>query len=164
MNILIKVALLSALTVAPEIVTAQGVQPAEPWFSVTIAGPKANLSVGSDVKLRVLFVNNTDKDIRFPGAGPARSGPVFDIDVRDSGGKPLLETPYGLKMHGKDPHPWSGSAFAATARPGDKIEEELILSKEYDISKPGNYTVQVLERNPKFAAVKSNSITITVVP
>ena len=55
-----------------------------------------------------------------------------------------------------------GSVFTATAHPGDKIEEELILNKEYDLSKPGKYTIQVRERNPKFQAIKSDTITITV--
>ncbi len=166
MNILIKLALLSTLTTAPGMTAAQGAHPAEPWFSVTISTPKAVVTVGSDIKLKVVFVNNTEQDIRYPGAGgPGRTGPVFDIDIRDSGGKPALETPYGLKMHGKDTREWrGGSVFGGTAHPGNKIEEELILSKEYDMSKPGDYTVQVLERNPKFQAVKSNSITITVVP
>jgi hypothetical protein len=166
MNILIKCALFVTLAVLPEIITAQGAQPAEPWFSVTIVGPKASVSVGSDVRLKVTFVNNTEQDIRYPGAGlPTRNGPVFDIDIRDSGGKPAQETTYGLRMHGKDVRPWSGgSVFAATAHPGDKIEEELILSKEFDMSNPGDYTVQVRERNPKLQVVKSNSITITVVP
>jgi hypothetical protein len=165
MNILIKFALLSMLTAVPEIITAQGSQPVEPWFSVTITRPKVSVSVGSDVKLKVVFVNNTEQDIRYSGAGgPGRGGPGFDIDIRDSGGKPAPETPYGLKMHGKDTSWRGGSVFAGTAHPGDKIEEELILSKEFDMSKPGDYTVQVRERNPKFEVVKSNSITITILP
>jgi hypothetical protein len=165
MNSLINFALLSTLCAAPEMV-AQGAHPAEPWFSVTISTPKTSVNVASNLKLKVVFVNNTEQDIRYPGAGgPGRSGPVFDIDVRDSGDKPVPETPYGLKMHGKDTHGWrGGSVFAGTAHPGDKIEEELILSEEYDMSKPGDYTVQVVERNPKFEVVKSNSITITIVP
>ena len=165
MSILIKFALLSALAVVPEIVAAQGATPAEPWFSVTITGPRASVSATSDVKLKVVFVNNTKQDIRYAAAGgPGRDGPAFDLDVRDSVGKPAPETPYGLKMHGKDTAWRGGSIFAATARPGDKIEEELILSEEYDMSAPGEYTVQAKERNPKFEVVKSNRIAITVVP
>ncbi len=114
------------------------------------------------MKLKVVFVNATKKDIFYGAGGPARGGPVFDIDMRDSDGKSVAETPYGLKMHAKDPHPWRGSVLTATAHPGDKIEEELILNKEYDLSKPGKYTIQVQERNPKFQAIKSDTITITV--
>jgi hypothetical protein len=138
--------------------------PAEPWFSVTISTPEATVSVGSGAKLKIVFANNTEKELHSPYGGPGRGGPVFDIEIRDTKGNPVSETPYGLKMHGKDPHPFSGSVFRATSRPGETIEEEVALSKEYDLSKPGKYTVHVREKHPVFQAVKSNMITIIVKP
>lgn len=166
MRILARFLIISVVFIPWRLTAAQSRQPAEPWFTVAISTPKAVVTVGSEVKLKVVFVNNTEQDIHYPGAGgPGRNGPVFDIDVRDSSGKLVPETPYGLWMHGKDTRGWrGGSVFAATAHPGGKIEEELMLSKEYDMSKPDEYTVQVRERNPKFRVVKSNSIAITVVP
>jgi hypothetical protein len=143
---------------------AQVVQPPEPWFSVSISTPKPVVKVGIDVRLRVVLTNNTDKDIRYGVGGPGRGGPAFDLDVCDSESKPVSETPRGLTLHGKDPRPWSGSIFSTAAHPGDKIEEELVLNEEYDLRKPGKYTVQLLERNPKFQAVKSNTVTLTLVP
>lgn len=143
---------------------AQRVQPAEPWFTVTISTPTPVLTVGADAKLKVILTNNTEKDIRYAVGGPGRGGPVFDLDVCDSEGKPIRETPHGLTLHGKDLRPWSGSIFSTVAHPGDKIEEELVLSTEYDLSKPGKYTVQLRERNPKFQAIKSNTVSFTLVP
>lgn len=116
MNILIKFALLSMLTAVPEIITAQGPQPVEPWFSVTITGPKASVSAGSDVKLKVVLVNNTEQDIRYAGAGgPGRNGPAFDIGIRDSGGKPAPETPYALRCTARTPR--RGAAEASLLGP-----------------------------------------------
>ena len=159
---------LAILLTLPLVCAAQGAPtstPAEPWFTVSITAPEAVVTVGSDVKLKVVFVNRTDKDIHYAGAGgSARNGPAFETDIRDSEGKAVSETRQGLKLHGKDPHPWAGSVFAATAHPGEKIEEQLLLNDEYDLNKPGKYTIQVRERNPKFEAVRSNTISITVVP
>jgi hypothetical protein len=164
MRSLIKFALFSTVFVLPRMSAAQGAPPAEPWFSVTISTPEAIVSAGSDVKLKVIFANNTGKDLHYGVGGPGRGGPAFDIDVRDSEGKPVPETAYGLKMHGKDPHPWAGSVFTVTSGPGKTMEEELILSKEYDLSKPGKYTVQTQGGKGATRTAKSSVITITVVP
>ena len=156
--------LLAAVFVLPRMSPAQAAPPAEPWFSVTISAPKASASVRSDVKMKITFANNTGKDLHYGAGGPGRDGPVFDIDIRDGNGKVAPETSYGLKMHGKGPGSFSGSVFSATVHPGETTEDEVNLSKEYDLSKPGKYTVQVKERNPVFQAMKSNTLTITVVP
>lgn len=152
------------ILVLPPASAAQGRPSVEPWFSVTISTPEPIVTAGADVKLKIIFANNTGKDLHYAVGGPARGGPAFDIDIRDGEGKPVPETTYGLKMHGKDPRPFSGSVFSTTVHPGETIEQELILSKEYDLNKAGKYTVQVKEKNSVFQNVQSNTITITLVP
>jgi hypothetical protein len=137
---------------------------AEPWFSVNISTPDETTKVGSNVVLYLVFVNNTGKDLYTGAGGPGRGGPVFDLDVRDSRHDPVPETAYGLRMQGKDPHPFAGSVFRATVPPGGTIKEGLSLNKEYDLSKAGKYTVQLVERHPAVRAVRSNIVTITVHP
>jgi hypothetical protein len=44
---------------------------------------------------------------------------------------------------------------------GDAVRQTIDLTKYYDLSKPGNYTVQ-LERREGDATIKSNIITITI--
>ncbi len=164
MRVLARFLLISAFFMARQSSGAQGVQPAEPWFTVTISTPRSVVTLGTGVKLKVVLTNNTDKDIRYAAGGPGRGGPVFALDVCDSEGKPVSETPRGLTLHGKGPRPWSGSIFSTAAHPGDKIEEELVVNEEYDLRKPGKYTIQLRERNPKFQAIKSNIVTFTLVP
>jgi hypothetical protein len=162
------VPLLALLSLVASVAAPQGATPttppAEPWFSVTISTPNASVRAGSDVKLNIVLANTTGKDLHSGYGGPGRDGPVFDIDIRDSRNVAVPETPFGLTLHGKNPHPFAGSVFSAPSHPGEPIKEELILSKEYDLSKPGKYTVQVRERHPVFQTVKSNVITITVHP
>jgi hypothetical protein len=164
MKILISVASLSMLFLLPGLSFAQSASPVESWFSLTIGTPEAIATAGSDVKLKVRFTNDTGKNLYYAVGGPGRGGPAFDINVRDSQGNAVPETSYGLRMHGKDPRPWSGSVFRATSHSGETVEINLILSKEYDLSKPGKYTVQVQDRRPVVRPVKSNIVTITVLP
>jgi hypothetical protein len=164
MKVLAGLVLISSFFMPRQWCDAQVVHPEEPWFTVTISIPKAVVMVGTDVKLKVVLTNKTDKDLRYGGGGPGRGGPVFDLDVCDSNGKAVSETPRGLTLHGKDPRGWSGSIFLAVAHPGERIEEELSLNEEYDLVKPGKYTVQLRQRHPKFQAVKSNTVAFTLVP
>jgi hypothetical protein len=139
---------------------AQKSEPAEPWFAVTINTAKPVITIGTDVKLKVIFANKTNQGISVSAGAPGRD---FDLDVRDGEGRPVPETAYGLKMHGEVPTPGNITVYRRISLPGDKFEEELDLSKEYDLSSPGKYTVQLRGRNPKFRAVKSNTITFALV-
>jgi hypothetical protein len=136
-----------------------------PSFSIQILAPQAVVKVGSDVRLKIVFTNNTSQPLHYATGAPGRgTGPSFDIDLRDSDGKRIPETPYGLKTQGKAPHrPFVGSVFAATVQPGGTLVREVLLSKEYEISKSGKYTVEVTERNPNPERGESNTITLTVV-
>jgi len=162
MRALVRLLLVSAFFAPWQWSRAQGVQSAKPWFSIAISTPTPVATIGADVKLKIIFTNKTGEDIRYGAGGPGRGGPVFDLDVRDGEGKPVYETLRGLSLHGKDPRPWSGSIFSTAAHPGETIEEELVLND--DLRKPGKYTVQLRERNPKLQAVKSNTVTFTLVP
>ena len=82
-------------------------------------------------------------------------------------------TEYGLKINGLEPpqgEPGPGG-YAPSARktvfgllgPDKAIVEKMALSKEYDLSKPGKYSIQALRSDGK-TDVKSNTITVTVMP
>jgi hypothetical protein len=160
--------------------SAQTVPITEPaFFSVTISTPGSEVKTGSVVELTVTTKNISAQNIYhgFVAGGPP--GRSVEIDLRDSGGNPVLETPYGRKAHGKDRRPWSGSSFVERVllKPGETFDEKVDLSKEYDLSRAGTYTIQVqrsdlvsdeqLKSHSKMGianTVKSNKITITVTP
>jgi hypothetical protein len=149
------------------------------FFSVTISTPGSEVKIGSTVELTITTKNISAQNIYhgFVAGGPP--GRSVDIDLRDSGGNPVLETPYGRKAHGKDRKPWSGSSFVerVLVKPGETFDEKVDLSKEYDLSRAGTYTIQVqrsdlvsneqLKSHAKMGignTVKSNTITITMTP
>lgn len=134
-------------------------QPKKPTFTIQISMPQTVIESGAPATVNATLTNASDHDI-FEAIGiPHRA---INIKVF-SGNKPVPETPYGLKAHGKDSRPFVGSVFRAAIKPGSVIKVEADLSKEYNLSKPGKYTVQA-ERwdDNTHQMVESNTITITV--
>jgi len=121
--------------------------------------PQTVIERGAPATIKATFINTSDHDI-FESIGTP--GRAINIKVF-SGNKPVPETPYGLKAHGRDSRPFVGSVFRAAIRPGKLFKVEADLSKEYDLSKPGKYTVQAERWDSDIhQMVESNTITITV--
>jgi len=150
--------------------------PAEPKFSLTIKTAQGTVKVGSDVVVEAEMKNISAEDIFYSalmgrGQEPGSSG--FTWEILNSEGKPVPLTEYGLKINGLEPpqgEPGPGG-YAPSGRktvfglvgPDKAIVEKMALSKEYDLSKPGKYSIQALRSDGK-TDVKSNIITLTVTP
>jgi hypothetical protein len=153
------------------VATAQVVQVEQPSCSISISTPESPIKAGLEVKLDITTKNVSDRTIYLVySTVPGRN---MRIDVRDSEGNPVSETPYGLKVHGTDPKrvPFSGTMFSTRVpvKPGETYEEKLVLSKEYDMSRPGRYSIRVqrsdvLNDTNTVTFVKSNTITVIVTP
>lgn len=166
MRALLDVGILSALLGLAGIVVAQVPNTAPP-FSLTISSPQSSFKIGSDVTLELKMTNTSNRNISF-GAGWGM--PVVDIEIHDVDGKQTPETPYGLRLHRKDPRfalqdSVTGPVTHPTLRPGESNDSIGSLNKIYDLSKPGEYTIQVQRMDPDSKIlVKSNTLTITVTP
>jgi hypothetical protein len=89
----------------------------------------------------------------------------MDVQVEDSGGRPGAETLYGGKLHLRrfPAGGGGGHGFGFYWKPGRVITEESDLNKEFDLSKPGTYTVHALRVDPDTKqTVTSNIIKFTV--
>jgi hypothetical protein len=150
----------------------------KPALLITIGVPNTTARAGSEVILNVVTKNISDRVLyRLETSADAFFGRNLQIDVRDGKGIWVLETPYGRERHGTDPNRprFEGSVVSIRTpfKPGEIFEEKVVLSKEYNLSKPDTYTVHVLrsdmlsETNNNFSkvtAVKSNMIALTVIP
>jgi hypothetical protein len=150
----------------------------KPALLITIGVPNTTARAGSEVILNVVTKNISDRVLyRLETSADAFFGRNLQTDVRDSKGMWVLETPYGRKRHGTDPNrpPFEGSIFSDRVpfKPGERLEEKIVLSEEYDLNKVGTYTVYVLrsdvlsETDNKFSkvpAVKSATITLNLIP
>lgn len=155
---------LSVLLVLAEVVSAQEPPSSESPYTITITAPQTEFRVGTPVPLK-LILTNTSKEPFLYGGGFI-NGPVYrhvplrqiDIEVSDGEGKPVAETEYGKTVHGRSfeiPKPRIDpigpgrpvvdppEAHAVNAlRSGATLAEESDLSKEFDLTKPGAYTVR----------------------
>lgn len=93
----------------------------------------------------------------------------YTFEVLDEQGRPVPEKERmrnlrdSLKPGGRR----SGHGLISEIKPGERWKEQLIFSEYYDTSRPGTYTVQLERKLPEElgkGTVKSNSITITVLP
>jgi hypothetical protein len=147
---------------------AQGVQPGPQSLSLTISASESVAKAGSPVKLTIIATNASDHDVVYYD-GP--SG-LYRIYVRDATGGIAPETPEGVRKHPWSPHRTggggviSGPSFREHLGAGEKQETDIDLTKEYNLSQPGKYTVQVERPDPenKGKWLKSNTITVTVTP
>lgn len=169
MKELLMLVMLSAQSLASGNSVAQVAKPkpAEPKIAIVIKAAQTSVKVGSIVEVEVQEMNISHGDV--PGGGPfSASTTIFRWDIRDSTGKQVPMTEYGLKANHLDspdgvPRVWAGSSFSAPLAPGQTITQKLTLSKKYDLSNPGKYTIQAIQSDGEMD-VKSNTVTLSVTP
>jgi hypothetical protein len=119
--------------------------------------------VGSGVTVRIRKTNTTDQEI--PKLGPENGPSGYNFDVRDENGNLIAQqNPTTQWAKGGGPAPVLGTKDLVL-QPGESKIDYMPLSRWYDLSKPGRYTIQVSERVsnvPGSAVVKSNTVTITI--
>lgn len=119
----------------------------------------------SGVTVRVRKTNITDQEIPKLGSDDGPFGCIFD--VRDSNGNPTPpHKPTSQNTQGGGPVPIIGTKDMVL-QPGESTIDFAPVSEWFDLSKPGTYTIQVLQHvssGPNSAVVKSNQITVTVTP
>jgi len=151
---LIQVSVICGLVVA--FADAQGTPPAQVPISVAISASSLEVKAGSELKLEVVMANTSDGRV-----GLTTWPEDFRVDVRDSDGKPVGEAKKAGKV--QLPIQGHGSSQGRELAPHEVVRWEEIVGKKLDLSKPGEYTIQATRVFGK-TAVKSNTITITVVP
>jgi hypothetical protein len=124
-------------------------------FSIELGAPSTAAGVGENLETEITIKNTGDKDICHIGGGMRD----FILEVRDSSGNRVAETPYGQAANGAN-----GSTFCALVHPGDSIQGSAFLNKEFQLDKPGNYTAQAIRRNSSTTFIKSNIVAITITP
>lgn len=143
-------------------------------FTLTICTAKSTFIIGSEIDLNVTQTNVSNHGIYFVvsmTAGESVSHIPIRTTVFNDKGNHVAETPFGRKVHGEEPHKNFFGGSVASSRtlipPGKSFHYVIPLSREYDLSRPGTYTVQAKERDawtPQYPWVKSNILTITIKP
>jgi hypothetical protein len=138
-------------------------------FSVTLDPPKGALKSGAQLVLRVNVKNTSDHDIPFRRTGNPVSNEEFryKIDVRDADGNPAPASARVRALEGQIIQIEDINNHAYWLKPGESYSDDLEITKLFDLSHPGKYTVWVskdlLSRQPRPEdTVKSNTVTVVV--
>ena len=157
-----------ACAIALTFVATLAAQGPKQSFSLTIAAPKEPLRAGTELRLLVTVTNTSDRNISFitsPGPIP-EDGLLYEINVRDAQARSAPPSVY-LRTRDKRIPTDYGSRFARTLRPGQSFVDQVTVTKFYDLSRPGNYTISVARPMPPRqnlgkGSVKSNPVTVVV--
>jgi hypothetical protein len=134
-------------------------------FTITISPPTRAVKVGTEIRIHVVLTNVSNKPIfesRFPRTDQAEF--QYLVRVHDQTGRDAPETEYGRAARQRV---FIGSVRSQLLQPGEKLEEDTIIDKQFNLSAPGEYEVQLsrpASDDPKDGVVTSNKITITVLP
>ena len=142
-------------------------------FSLNLSTPQSSVKSGADIPVAITVKNVSDHELRLlVSSGETGIGMDYWVTLLDGLGNPVPETPVGICVHGKDTPATPFLCGIMTFSRGfvlipiggeDKSTTHVNLI--FDLTKPGNYTVQV-QRLDKATnvMVKSNKLAFTVTP
>jgi len=141
----------------------------QPSFTLTIRVDQNTFKVGSKIELQIALANTSNRSLAVwkENGEPSAELDGFGIVVQDGNGASAHETKYGRAVTGKEESTEGrvSSGVGGSLPPGETFKDATVLNKLFDLSEAGKYKVQVLRTDPASkAAVKSNTITITVIP
>jgi len=141
----------------------------KPSLDLTIRAPQTAVAVGARMPLLVTMTNISDRDLTF-GVTTIYGLPLelvreVGVVVHGSDGRRVAETRYGLLIYGRFGGANGPGSCCIRLRPGDSFMEESDLNKEFDLSKPGEYTAEAFHfgNSGTGIAVASNKVSFTVV-
>ena len=144
----------------------------KPALTLHLAPVEPAVKAGSKALVDVTLENVSGHNIKSLGS-LGDEGFLYPMNVWDEKGTTVPETKYGRLKHGhktaEDPPEYDytaeGRVVFLRLDPGMSVTNRVCVSKEYDVSKPGKYTIQIEAYDDESqTSVKSNKITVTVTP
>jgi hypothetical protein len=178
------VIMVSMLLVLTRAGSSQGEPRLKPSFAVAAGAERVEFKPGAPMPVKLTMTNTSDRDLRYTVFSMWCPPPIEHLSGRmrqmqillyDSEGNLAPLTPYGVAVQGitgpvaTPPGAERGQGVACggggtvgVLKPGESLIEEADLSKEFDIKKPGRYTIraQRLDKESK-AVVRSEAVTVT---
>jgi len=138
-----------------------------PAFDLTLSLSETVIKAGSEARLRIVLRNTSPKELSITKANVEDEAETqYAIDVRDSRGRPVALTKYGRARLNRDPdNRFMISVVVCSLKPGETLTDVAVITKLYDLGRPGKYTIRVAREVPVELGkgrVTSNPITITV--
>jgi hypothetical protein len=136
-------------------------------FVITISTDRSVVNAGSEVYFTARITNTSNHNVDCASIPSEGLDLTYQYVVHRASGEPVAKL--------EKAHPEFGQTFnvmpPCTLKPKESHDSSLaiIISRLYDMSVPGKYIIQVLRPiansgNPKYGLIKSNELTITVLP
>jgi len=125
------------------------------------------VKLGSEITIRVRKTNTSDHPIT--KLGPENGASGLALEVLDSNGNPVPPHKQTDKwIRGGGPGAGvNGDPKSFELQPGESRTDYAFLSRWFDLTNPGTYTIQVSEHvsnAPNSALVESNKLIVTITP
>ncbi len=150
-------------------------QSAKPPFTaiISVENPESQIGpgsyavkAGSDVFIKVHLTNSSTRKLAFGYDKDSRTNVDFShqYEIRDRNGNLAAKRKIDHQEIGSTGHGWP----ARILKPGESMDiTGDFISRLFDLSQLNEYTVQLsraVSDDPKDGMVKSNTITVTVIP
>ena len=151
---------------APNIVQ----QSTDPGFSIVVAGPTRQPKVNEPLKVTITVTNTTNHVVYWSSdVGKDTQYTAFHYDLEQNGHE--VETTFfhrkvtGRNRPGDPEETYSSSSVLLPHAPGKMFEMTIDLKRLYEISAPGQYTLQVSRYDEATkSTVRSNTIVLDIAP
>jgi hypothetical protein len=133
-------------------------------FSIAISVPTDEVQVGSDAQVVITLKNVSGRQLLF-AHHTGTNNPEFSyrIEVRSAEGREVEESAYARGTH--DARVQEEERHTVDyVQPGGVSVQTAHLGKLFNLRQPGRYIVQVSRKDASGVTVKSNEITLNVVP
>jgi hypothetical protein len=131
-------------------------------FSVVLSTMQNTVKAGSAVWVSFVVTNLSDHKIR-----AASFGDDLQFEVEDGSGHRVSYAKH-KDRNGRtviSVRNATGHGIAEDMEPGKTVKGQLPVSHYYDLSRPGQYTIQATRKDPNSNEVReSNAVTVTVTP
>lgn len=127
-------------------------------FSLTIRPTQATVKAGSSVDVEVAKTNISDRQLN--NSRTNNPGEYYSFDIRRDGVPALpTETLKRLRKPNEGIVPRMTSVIFGNLAPHETFKETVSVSSYWDMAQPGKYSIELHQ-----GKVKSNTVTVTVVP
>lgn len=152
----------------------QTTQPVTPVFSLAISTAKGVVKTGSPIQIDITVKNVSDHGISLSTFYIRPNVETSDrVTIVDADGSKSLETELARRSLGhstpedesRSPTVVTGKLVFLNLKAGQSFTYQLNVNELYDLSVPGKYSIQIERLNDEGnVSVKSNKITVTVIP
>ncbi len=157
MRTLLKCAL-TLVTLA--VCAASSTQSSTPPFALTLQAAENPVKAGSEVTVDITLSNSSNRAMHI-SLGLSELDYAFEL--RDSQNRIPPETELARNSKGR---PYFSNDHVFYLQPGETLPKApLVVSKFYDLSRPGKYTIQASRQVPRELGgglIKSNPITLII--